>query len=124
MKSSILDTEKMQKLFKNISIKQIDEDDLIWLITDLRIAIENRQKTDIYFGKVGDKYVQGLLVNVVIEYFDFNAKCSALYVYFVEAKCPANILILKNNVKSISDNPIKYYIDNGYTTDYCIVIYK
>ncbi len=118
---SVIDDKNLKSLFVD-SINS--NDDLLWLVNDLAIAIKyNRNRNiKIYFEKIKNKYTGGILKDAFLDYI--NGKCTALNIFFARVKDPVEILLLNNNVKSVSDSPKKYYIYNvSNSIEYSIVIY-
>jgi len=116
---SVIDDKNLKPLFIN------SKDDLLWLVNDLAIAIKyNRSRNiRIHFEKIKNKYAEGILKDAFLDYID--GKCTGLNILFAKSKDPVEILLLNNNVKSVSDSPKKYYIYNNVSDsiEYSIVIY-
>jgi len=111
---------------KNLKLLFIDsKDDLLWLVNDLAIAIKYNKNRNIriHFEKIENKYAGGILKDAFLDYID--GKCTALNIFLAKSKDPVEILLLNNNVKSVSDIPKKYYIYNNVSDsiEYSIVIY-
>lgn len=123
MEISIEDTENLALIYKENLSKDLDNNDLIWLLIDLKNAFNEKQKINIRYGLWGELLKGGIAEKITVKYFSSTKNCTDINIKFINDSKGFNLKVARRKVVA-QDNTAKYYIYKNEIIEYSVVIHN
>lgn len=117
----IFDTDKLKELYSNIESEELESNDLIFLLADLKLAVKEKHNVGVIYGKCGEGYICGCLENVFVKFFKYRNCCNSIYFKF-KNRDQLFEMTNCNKIELQKSKPIKYYIKDFDLIKYTIIL--